>query len=296
MSEPAEQPFSRFIDLHSHTTASDGSLTPAELVALAKRSDLAALGITDHDTFGGYEEALSIARECGLDLVQGIELNSRLSLPGNSVPVYIHMLAYFPTRTPSPAFAAWLGGEREDRINRNRKLVEALRKRDVDISLEEVETRGRSLAGRAHFAAILVDKGYARNFEDAFRRFLGESAPSYVQRQSLTTPEVIRKIRDGGGIPSVAHPVRLRLGRDEEREVIFRLKDAGLLALEIYHSDHPPELQAHYRQLAEEMELIPTGGSDFHGRPKPNVALGTGLNGNVRVPFEFLERLREVRI
>jgi hypothetical protein len=296
VSEPAEQPFSRFIDLHSHTTASDGSLTPAELVALAKRSDLTALGITDHDTFDGYEEALPIAREYGLHLVQGIELNSRLTLPGNSVPVYVHTLAYFPTRRPSPAFLGWLAGERQDRLDRNRKLVDALRKRAVDISLEEVQARGRSLAGRAHFAAILVDKGYARNFEDAFRCYLGESAPSYVERQSLTTPEVIRKIRDGGGIPSVAHPVRLRLGREEEREVIARLKDAGLLALEIYHSDHPPELQAHYRQLAQELDLIPTGGSDFHGRPKPNVELGTGINGNVRIPFEFLERLREARV
>ncbi len=295
MSEPAEPLSGRLIDLHSHTTASDGSFAPAELVAMAKRSDLSALGITDHDTFGGYEEALPHARAAGLDLVRGIELNSRLVVPGGKSPLYVHMLGYFPTQEPSPAFRAWLAGEREDRRDRNRRLVDALRNRNVDITLDEVESRGRSLAGRAHFAHILVDKGYAANSEDAFQRYLGQSAPSYVERQSLSTAEVVSMIRMGGGIPAVAHPVRLRLPRDMEREVLIGLKEPGLLALEIYHSDHPPELQAYYRQLAEELDLIPTGGSDFHGAAKPSIALGTGLHGNLRVPAEFLHRLREVR-
>jgi predicted metal-dependent phosphoesterase TrpH len=140
----------------------------------------------------------------------------------------------------------------------------------------------------------LVDKGYANDSEDAFRRYLGENAPSYVERQSLSTAEVIRMIRDGGGIPAVAHPIRLRLRREQEREVLIGLKNLGLLALEVYHSDHPSEVQAYYRQLAEELDLLPTGGSDFHGAPKAAVALGTGLHGNVRVPLEFLERLRQV--
>lgn len=296
MSGPPEPSFARFIDLHSHTTASDGSLTPAELVALAKRRDLTALGITDHDTFDGYEQALPHARAASLDLVRGIELNSRLILSGSASPVYVHMLGYFPTREPSIAFTSWLAGERDDRRSRNRRLVEALQNRDVDITLEEVEARGRSLAGRTHFAHILVDKGYANNSEDAFRRYLGETAPSYVERQSLSTAEVVRIIRDGGGIPAVAHPVRLRLERDPERQLLNELRDSGLLALEVYHSDHPPQLQAYYRQLAEELDLLPTGGSDFHGKAKPDIALGTGLRGNLRVPLEFLERLRELPV
>lgn len=293
MSEPGEPPFSRFIDLHSHTTASDGSFTPAELVALAKRSDLVALGITDHDTFDGYEQALPHARAAGLDLLRGIELNSRLVLNDRATPVYVHMLGYFPNPEPSSGFLSWLSGERNDRRSRNRRLVEALQNRNIDITLEEVEARGRSLAGRAHFAHILVDKGYARNSEDAFHRYLGETAPSYVERQSLSTPEVVSMIRAGGGIPVIAHPVRLRLSREREREVFINLKDSGLLGLEVYHSDHPPELQAHYRQLAEELNLLPTGGSDFHGAAKPAISLGTGLHGNLRVPAEFLQRLRE---
>ncbi len=295
MSEPAEQPSSQFIDLHSHTTASDGSLSPAELVQLAKRSGLAALAITDHDTFDGFEEALPFARSAGLDLVRGIELNSHPAessiVSGNAV----HMLAYFPSREPSRNFVEWLANEREERRSRNRRLVDSLRRRGIEITLEEVEARGRSLAGRVHFSYILVKKGYAKNTEDAFHRFLGETAPSYVERQSPTTPELISIVRAGGGIPVVAHPIRLRLSRDAEREVLIRLKQAGLLGLEIYHSDHPPELQAHYRQLAEELDLSPTGGSDFHGAVKPKVSLGTGLAGNVRVPLDFLTRLRELQ-
>jgi len=291
VSEPADR-VTAFIDLHSHTTASDGSFTPSELIALAKRTGLAALSITDHDTFDGYEQALPIAREAGLDLVRGIELNSRLFLPAVENPLYVHVLGYFPTGDASSEFNDWLSGERDDRRSRNRRLVEALQNRDVDITLEEVEARGRSLAGRAHFAHILVDKGYARNSEDAFQRYLGQNAPSYVERQSLSTAEVIAIIRAGGGIPVVAHPIRLRLPREQEREVLLDLKRSGLLGLEVYHSDHPPEFQADYRQLAEELDLLPTGGSDFHGAPKPGISLGTGLDGNVRVPVEFVERLR----
>jgi len=282
------------IDLHSHTNESDGTLTPAELVALAKRLGLDALAITDHDTFTGYEKALPFAREAGLDLVRGIELNSRFRLNDHSGVQYVHLLAYFPRNEPSPDFSAWLNGERDDRRNRNRRLAEALQEQGVDITLEEVEQRGRSLAGRPHFARILVEKGYAVNSEDAFTRYIGEQAPTYVERQSQDSETVIRKIRDGNGIPVVAHPVRLGLERSEEREALLRFKAAGLLGLEIYHSEHPPVLQAHYRQLAEELALLPTGGSDFHGAVKPDIQLGTGLRGNIRVPVEFLADMRRV--
>lgn len=292
---------SRIIDLHAHTTASDGTLPPAELVNLAKRVGLDALGITDHDTFAGYEEALPFAREAGLDLVCGIELNSRLKLGGENrsegaapqkLTRSVHLLGYWPVRAPSAEFQSWLESERDERRNRNRRLADALQQRGVDVRLEEVEARGRSLAGRTHFARILVEKGYARDQEDAFARYLGENAPSYVERQSLKTEDAIRRVRTGGGIPVVAHPIRLGLTREREPEVLRRLKEAGLLGLEIYHSEHAPELQAHYRQLAEELDLLPTGGSDFHGGPKPDIALGTGFNGNLRVPHDFLDRMR----
>ena len=284
---------SGYIDLHSHTTESDGSYAPEELVDLAVRTDLKALAITDHDTFSGYEMALPFARKAGLDLVRGIELNSRLNLT-NGDGRSAHLLGLFPSREPSGEFINWIEDQRRDRRDRNRKLAETLQNRGVRVTLEEAEGRGRNLTSRTHFAQILMEKGYVDTFEEAFREYLGEDAPSYVARQSLTSEEVIRRIRSGGGIPVVAHPVRLSLGRDIERQELIKLKEAGLIALEIYHSDQDPQLQAYYHQLARELDLLPTGGSDFHGRIKPDIDLGTGLRGNVRVPFEFLQRLREL--
>ncbi len=283
-----------YIDLHSHTTESDGSYTPQELVEEAVRTGLQGLAVTDHDTFSGYEKALPFAREAGLDLVRGIELNSRLNLTDSGDHRPAHLLGLFPSHEPSAEFTQWIQEQRDERRERNRKLTEALRSRGVAITLEEVEARGRDLAGRTHFAQILLEKGYVSTFEEAFREYLGKDAPSYVERESLTSEEAIGRIRSGGGIPVVAHPIRLSLPRDIERRELSKLKDAGLVALEIYHSDQQPELQAYYRQLAQELDLLPTGGSDFHGKAKPNIKLGTGLHGNVRVPYEFLQRLREV--
>jgi 3',5'-nucleoside bisphosphate phosphatase len=285
-------PLTGLIDLHSHTTESDGTLTPAELVSLAKGIGLAAIAITDHDTFAGYEKAEPAAARAGLDLLRGIELNSRLSPAIDSDQRHVHLLAYFPSGARLQKFSAWLAGEQEDRRTRNRRLVEALQKRGIEITLEEVEARGRSMAGRPHFARILVERGYAADSDDAFQRYIGETAPSYIERQTQTTEEAIEIVRAGGGIPVVAHPVRLSLPRAIERQVLLHLKDAGLLGLEVYHSEHPLNLQAYYLRLADELKLLPTGGSDFHGGVKPGVELGTGWKHNIRVPREFLDRMR----
>ena len=289
----AHRPASGYIDLHSHTTESDGTYTPEEIVDLAVNNGLDALAITDHDTFTGFEQALPFAQKAGLDLVRGIELNSRLNLSRRNEYRHVHLLGYFPVKPPSQEFVDWLNNERDDRRNRNRKLADALRHQGIEVTLEEVEARGKSLAGRAHFAQLLLEKGYVQTFEEAFSRFLGENAPSYVERQSHITEQAIQRIRTGGGLPVAAHPVRLSLSRQSEHEEFIRLKSAGLQGLEVYHSDHPPELQAHYRQLAEELDLLPTGGSDFHGMIKPEIQLGTGLRGNIRVPAEFLSRMRQ---
>ncbi|MCU1294647.1 MAG: hypothetical protein JWP08_3497 [Bryobacterales bacterium] len=279
------------IDLHSHTNESDGTYTPEELVSAARQVGLSALAITDHDTFLGYEKAVPFAVGFSLDLVRGIELNSRLNW--DSKPTrWAHILAYFPDSEPSSGFLQWLENQRSERRDRNKRLAESLRKQGVDITLEEVEARGRSLAGRPHFARVLVEKGYAADNEDAFDRYIGEDAPAFVERESPATETVIRLIRDGGGLPVIAHPIRLSLDADDLKNALRSLKDAGLVGLEIYHSEHNAELQNTYRELAEQLDLLPTGGSDFHGSVKPDTALGTGRNGNVLVPREFLDRLQ----
>jgi predicted metal-dependent phosphoesterase TrpH len=280
------------IDLHTHTTESDGTFTPEELIAEAGRVGLSAIAITDHDTFLGYQAAVPFAEKAGIDLVRGIELNSRLQFASRPVR-WAHILAYFPDSEPSGAFHQWLDNQRAERRDRNVRLAENLRRHGIDISVGEVEARGKSLAGRPHVARILVEKGYASTVDEAFSRYIGEDAPAFVERDSLPTAEVVRLVRDAGGIPVIAHPVRLSLDPDELRTVLRELKHSGLVGLEIYHSEQDTELQNTYREIAEQLDLLPTGGSDFHGAVKPDTALGSGRGSNVVVPREFLDGLLE---
>ena len=205
MSETERAFEERFIDLHSHTNESDGTVTPEDLVRLAKVTGLAALAITDHDTFAGYEKAIPFAKAAGLYPVCAIELNLRLGLEGHPQQRSVHILAYFPYTPPKQEFHDWLNEQRAERQRRNRKLVASLQEKGIDITLAEVEARGRSLAGRPHFARILVEKGHARNMEDAFIRYLGEDASTGRERESKTAAEVIGIVRAGrhplGGSP-----------------------------------------------------------------------------------------------
>jgi predicted metal-dependent phosphoesterase TrpH len=283
------------IDLHSHTDESDGSLKPAELIDLAAKVGLEALAITDHDTFSGYEKALPVAQAAGLDLVRGIELSSIVPEDGKGGYRSAHVLAYFPLRPAGEEFTAWLADTRRERNRRNEALIGTLHNSGVNITLAEVEAKGRTLTGRPHFARVLVEKGYANSLQDAFNRYLGEEAPSYVQRESLTTPDTVDMVRRGGGIPVLAHPIRLGMDPSAEREFLKEMKAAGLLGLEAYHSEHSPELQQRYLELAADLELIPSGGSDFHGHlVKPDIDLGTGRRGNVKVPLSFLAGIRDL--
>jgi predicted metal-dependent phosphoesterase TrpH len=274
------------IDLHSHTDRSDGTLTPAELVAEAVRIRLQALAITDHDTLAGYEAARTHAHDAGLDLICGVELSTRYR--GHSV----HLLGYFPRREPSDEFRAWLEFLLESRRDRNRRLIEKLRSLGLDITLEEVERKGRTLTARPHFARVLMEKGYVNDIQEAFDLYLDESARGYVQRQEIPIDEAIGRIVEAGGVASLAHPVRV-VKNDWQKlaEYVADFASMGMRAIEVYHSDHSPENVAYYKRLAHCHGLAMTGGSDFHGGNKPSIALGTGLRGNLRVPDELLEQL-----
>jgi predicted metal-dependent phosphoesterase TrpH len=276
------------IDLHTHTNESDGSLTPAELVDLAVSLKLEALAITDHDTFAGYDLAVPRAAEKGLDLVCGIELSARFD-PGRRT---VHLLGYFLHGAPSVEFRAWLDEVLASRRERNVRLVEKLKSMGIDIELAEAERVGRTLTGRPHFARVLVQKSYARTNEEAFRKYLGESAPGYVERESPDAADAIRRVLAAGGLSVVAHPVRLGI-RDPiaEEKFIVALRAAGLGGLEVYHSDHGPADVERYAAHAAKHGLAVTGGSDFHGEAKPQIALGTGRGGNLNIPRSVLENL-----
>ena len=275
------------IDLHTHTDRSDGTSTPAELIAEAKGMGLSALGITDHDTFAGYDAAVPFAEAAGLELICGIELSTRYQ--GQSV----HLLGYFPVRPPSKELRKWLDFMLEMRRDRNNRLIAKLQSLDVDITLAEVETMGRTLTGRPHFARVLVDKGYAKDIQNAFDLYLDESARGFVQRQEVSMEEALERILASGGVPSLAHPVRVAKNNWEKLAAYVEdLAGLGLRAIEVYHSDHSPENVSFYQSLAQRNNLGITGGSDFHGANKPLIALGTGKRNNLHVPNELLEDLR----
>jgi predicted metal-dependent phosphoesterase TrpH len=272
------------IDLHSHTNESDGSLSPAELIAEAARVGVRVLGITDHDTFAGYEQALVPARDASIELLCGIELSTKLS--GQSV----HLLGYFPLPGAGlPEFREWIRDLQASRRDRNIRLVARLRELGFDITLEEAESRGRGMTGRPHFAQIMVEKGYVSNFRQAFDDYLDESAKGYVYRREPALAEAIQRIRQVGGIASLAHPVRVS---GDLPSLLPGLCHAGLNALEAYHSDHGPAETRFFLDLACKHGLLVTGGSDFHGAVKPSVRLGTGHHGNLHVPPEIVDSLR----
>jgi predicted metal-dependent phosphoesterase TrpH len=271
------------IDLHSHTNESDGTFSPAQLVAEAVRTGVEILGITDHDTFSGYDQALAPARETGVELVCGIELSTKLH--GHSV----HLLGYFLAQDGLQEFRHWVLDLQAARRERNVRLVARLRELGFDITLEEAEARGRGMTGRPHFAQIMVQKGYVSNIRQAFDDYLDESATGYVYRREPQFSEGVAHIREAGGIASLAHPVRVR---GDVEKGMPELCDAGMNAIEAYHSDHGPKDTELYLRLAKRYGLMVTGGSDFHGAVKPSVALGTGCGGNLRIPGDLVQRLR----
>jgi 3',5'-nucleoside bisphosphate phosphatase len=270
------------IDLHSHTDQSDGSLSPAELLAAARESGVDTLGITDHDTFAGYDQAVPIARDAGVELVCGIELSTKLN--GHSV----HLLGYFFRPDGLAEFREWVAEMQASRRERNVRLAARLRELGLDVTLEEAEARGRGMTGRPHFAQILLEKGYVSNLRQAFDEYLDESAKGYVHRQEPQFAESVDRIRKAGGIASLAHPVRVN---GDVPALLPGLCAAGLNAIEAYHSDHGPADVALYLELARKYGLLVTGGSDFHGAVKPRVRLGVG-EGDLCVPREVVERLR----
>jgi predicted metal-dependent phosphoesterase TrpH len=249
----------------------------------ARRVGIDVLAITDHDTFAGYDAALPFARELGINLLCGIELSTKLN--GRSV----HLLGYFISHQELAEIREWTLQMQETRRERNRRLITRLRGLGLDITLEEVQARGRGLIARPHFAQVMVEKGYVTTIQDAFDQYLDESAISYVPRQEPTFAEGVAMIRNAGGIASLAHPIRV-LG--DLSCLVPQMCSDGLNALEVYHSDHNPVHTATYLALAKQHNLLITGGSDFHGAVKPGVSLGTGRDRNLSIPADLFVNLK----
>lgn len=274
------------IDLHVHTTASDGTLDPAGLVALAQQKGLKAVAVTDHDTVDGLPEALAEADKTGFEVVPGVEISVEY-LGGE-----MHILGYYVDPCCESLLAS-LAQLQEYRRERNPKIIRKLRELGINISLAEVEAAaGGSVIGRPHFAAVLVQKGWVASTQEAFEKYLGADRPAYVKKEKLTPEEGIELITRAGGVPVLAHPKYLRdHNADRLAALLGKLKAVGLKGVEVYYTKHTPEETELYLRLAREQSLLVTGGTDFHGANKPEIALGTGT-GNLQVPYELLTKLK----
>ena len=275
------------IDLHSHSTASDGSYSPGELVRMAKKQGLSALAITDHDTISGLSEAISEAQKLNdFELIPGVEISADY---GGE----IHILGYF-LNPEDQNFKNRLKELKSIRENRNQRMVERFTRIGIDISLKEVEeeAKGESV-GRPHFASLLIKKGISDSYQNAFDKFIGDKGKCFVPKNQYSVKEAIAIIRDNGGLAVLAHPVRLRKAetRTKMKAILEEFKDYGLTGVEVFHPDHSPDKTQQYLELAQRLDLCVTGGSDFHGAMKPFINLGVG-RGNLSIPYSFLEKLK----
>lgn len=274
------------IDLHIHTTASDGTFTPEEVVREAARLGLAAVAITDHDTAAGYPAAAAEGEKCGVEVVPGIEISTKFRAA-------VHILGYY-VDVHSPALDEVLDWMHRDREDRNIKLCAMLREKGVDIDNERMHARFGDFVGRPHFAEIMVENGLARDMNDAFERLLNKNKPFFIPRQFLPLDRSVEIIREAGGIPVLAHPFQYRLDDASLRELIEYCMAHGLEGIECRYTGYDAEMCAYLESLAAEYGLARTGGSDFHGVIKSDIRLGEG-RGELNVPYAFLTELRARR-
>ncbi len=276
----------KYIDLHTHSLASDGTFSASDVVKKAAEIGLAAMALTDHDTTSAIEQAKAAGAQYGVEIIQGIEISARFDAAGT-----LHVLGYFIQ--PSDAgLQKGLEQYRAARDTRNPKIVEKLRSCGIDITYEEVVAEAKGVVGRPHIASVLFKKGYVSSMDDAFVKYLKRGGRAYVEKDSVPPEYAIKLIREAGGVAVLAHPTFLYLKGATEEKFFERLVQAGLGGVETYYSSHSQDDTRHYEDMAKRYDLVATGGSDFHGQNKPDIQLGFGF-GKLRVPYEVLDRLRE---
>ena len=280
------------IDLHIHTTASDGTYTPEQVISHALKLKLRAIAITDHDTVAGSKEALNSGVPNSLGFLTGVEISSTPPpfYPGSGS---FHLLGY-SIRLEDPKLNRTLEKLQQARKNRNPAIIERLNKLGISIALDEVlKEVGEGQLGRPHIAQLLVKKRVVASIDDAFDQLLGTGKPAYVDKQRVECAKAIEIIRDAGGVPVLAHPGLLDCENEKEiDELIGKLKKMGIQGVEVYYSGHTPDQTRLYAELAKRHDLLMTGGSDFHGAIQPEIEMGSG-HGDLFVPFELFEKLTQ---
>jgi len=282
-----------FVDLHSHSTASDGTLSPTQLMKAAADAGLAGIALTDHDTGNGLKEAAAEAARLGIRFVPGIEISAEFPAPGT-----LHILGHF-VDPDSDGLKKMSRILLEGRNARNPKIIAKLQSLGCKVTMEMVEGIARErvkegqpvVLGRPHIAEALLRSGAVANIKQAFDVYLDRKGAAFFDKERLTPRQAIECIHEAGGLATVAHPVQLRCENPAHlATTINHLAEAGIDGIEVWHCDHDEKASAMMLDLAKRYNLLTTGGSDFHGSPKPDVILGRGRN-NVKVPVEILDRL-----
>ena len=280
----------QYIDLHVHSTFSDGTYTPTQLVQLAKKNGLVAMALTDHDTVDGVDEAVRAAQNTNLQIIPGVELSCKYQISSERKKE-IHILGY-NLDYRQPELIDTLRQVADERNNRNRKMCDNLKADGFPIDYESLTARfGESILTRAHFARFLHEKGAIPSIDSAFKKILAEDGPYFVNRQYLSPKTGIDLIKKAGGIPVLAHPLLYKMSVTELHKLLDELKGYGLKGIEAMYSRNHGTDEAFVKKLAQQFDLFITGGSDFHGTNKPDIELGRG-EGNLFVPVMLLENLK----
>jgi 3',5'-nucleoside bisphosphate phosphatase len=288
------------IDLHCHTTVSDGGDSPTELVGKAAAAGLSAIAVTDHDNDSGCDEAVAAGVAAGVEVIRGVEISCDVDdltargLSPRSRPT-MHLLGYFIPDTPNP-LSTGLAELQHARADRNQLMVDKLNEVGVEITFEEVETEAGgpgAQIGRPHFANVMVRKGVVPDFQTAFDEYLAKGAKAYLGRKLYKPVEALELMITSGVVPVLAHPHTLQLDEGELDRFVTDLLEAGLQGIEGYHGDRTLEEQQGIRDLAKRHGLVVTGGSDYHGDMVPDRSLPGGKSG-ITVPDSVLRDLKDV--
>lgn len=275
-----------YIDLHVHSTASDGTMTPGEIVKYGEEKKLHTIALTDHDTVAGVDEAIEEAKNKIINVIPGIEMSADFNNRE------LHILGLNVDHKDS-IFLEKINKCKSERDERNHKIVKKMSTAGMDITMNGIyEKYGDASITRAHFARFLLEEGYVETKDEAFAKYLGINRPFYVPRNKLKPEDAINIILEAGGFPVLAHPLLYKLDDERLKSIISYLKGKGLLGIEGIYSLNRPEDDRKLYKIAKNYDLFITGGSDFHGSNKPNIDLGTG-KGNLRVDKNILNHVKK---
>lgn len=277
-----------YIDLHVHSNASDGTLSPTQVVELAAREGLRAIALTDHDTVAGIREAEEAAERTGVELVPGIEFSCVWK------GTEIHILGLF-VDMDDPSFVRQVQEQLKIRDERNEEMIRRFQEDGMDITLEGLRAgKTDTVVTRAHFARLLVEKGYAATLDTAFKKYLQYGGRYCIRKERIDPEKAMDILVKNGAFPSLAHIMQYKLGWEEDKKLLAYLKELGLKGLEVYHSSHNASQSIRLQDLAVRYGLLPTGGSDFHGANKPDIQIGVG-RGGLKLSYGLLEAIKKAR-